>query len=342
MPGLSRLSSVVVCLAVGLAAAHADDAPKKVIVVPPGNRSATQPPISASSIKRTADTKGTFDAKYDAVYRQLAGDHTIIDKIVKTAAVYGIDPIHIIGAIVGEHTYNVDVFDSLQGYYVKALSYLNAGGLRFAYKGEDVEKFVQRPEFAPCATSLDDYDLWTCRDRVWRDVFRGKNVGGIDWPDDRFERVFFQPYLAGQTFGLGQLSPLAALSVSDKVHAVAGLPPLEMRNAPAVYAAVMDPDSTLNYMAALIKSDIDAYRDIAGFDISGNPGLTATLYNTGEAEERAGVLAAENKKRRAQGLGPIYPRENYYGWLINDRLDDLRKLLPAPVVPADAPAKPKS
>ena len=341
MPRL--LPSLIACLALSFASfAAADDAPKKVIVVPAGNRSAAQPEISSSAIKRTAETKGTFDSKYTAVYQQLSSNPEITGKIVKIAAVYGIDPIHIIGAIVGEHTYNVDVFDTMQGYYVKALSYLGAGNLRFAYKGEDVEKFVARPEFAPCANSADDYDLWTCRDRIWRDVFRAKNVGGIDWPDDRFERVFFQPFLAGQTFGLGQLSPLAALSVSDKVHAVAGLPLLDMRKAPEVYAAVMDPDMTLNYMAALIRSDIDAYRDIAGFDISGNPGLTATLYNTGEAEERAAILAAENKKRRAQGLGPVLPRENYYGWLINDRLADLRKLLPSPVITPAAVEKPKT
>ena len=66
-----------------------------------------------------------------------------------------------------------------------------------------------------------------------------------------------------------------------------------------------------------------------GFDISGNPGITATLYNTGDVIERAQTLAAENKKRRAQGWGPSFPRENYYGWLINDRLDELRKLVPA-------------
>ena len=161
-----------------------------VVVVPPGNRNATQPTVSRSSTVRTAETGSSFDAKYQAVYASLAADPDLIGKIVKTSAIYGIDPIHLIGAIVGEHTYNVDVFDSLQGYYVKALSYLGASNLRFAYKGEDVENFVARPEFAECAAAANDYDLWTCRDRVWRDVFRGKKVGGIDWPDDRFERVF--------------------------------------------------------------------------------------------------------------------------------------------------------
>ena len=33
----------------------------------------------------------------------------------------------------------------------------------------------------------------------------------------------------------------------------------------------MDPDMTLHYMAATIRDDIDAYRAIAGFDISGIP-----------------------------------------------------------------------
>ena len=85
-------------LAIG---ALADDAPKKWIVVPPGNRSSAQPEISASSIKRTAETKGTFDAKFAAVYDSLAADKELIAKIVKVADRYGIDPIHMIGAIVG-------------------------------------------------------------------------------------------------------------------------------------------------------------------------------------------------------------------------------------------------
>ena len=42
-----------------------------------------------------------------------------------------------VGAIVGEHTYNVDVIDSLQAYYVKALAYLGEANLRFGYKKVD-------------------------------------------------------------------------------------------------------------------------------------------------------------------------------------------------------------
>ena len=326
--------AAVVALSAVPALAAGDSAPKTWIAVPPGNRSLTQPEISYSSVARTAETKGDFDSKYQSIYDQLADQKALIAKIVAVAAVYDIDPMHMIGAIVGEHTYNVDIFDNLQGYYVKALSYLKVGGLRFAYKGESLETFLERPQFEPCAESEGDSALWSCRERVWRTEFRAKTVDGTEFPDDRFERVFFQPFFAGQTFGLGQLNPLAALMVSDLVAEKSDLPPLDMRRAPEVYRAVMDPDMTLHYMAATIRRDIDAYREIAGFDIAGNPGLTATLYNVGQAEERAETLATENRRRRANGLAILYPQENYYGWLVNSRLDELQKLL-AGEKPAD-------
>ena len=328
LPRLLIVSLLATCVIGAAALAAAPAEPAGVIVVPPGNRSTTQPEISTSSIVRTNETQSDFATKFRAVYDALAADKPLIQKIVKTAGIYNIDPIHMIGAIVGEHTYNVDVFDNLQGYYVKALAYLHTGSLRFAYNDEPIAKFVVRPQFAECAAGKTDYDTWACRDHVWRDVFQGKTVGGEAFPDDRFERVFFQPFYVGQTFGLGQLSPLTALMVSDIVAARSGLPPLDMSDAPRVYQSVMDPDATFQYMAAIIRHDIDAYRAIAGFDISKNPGLTATLYNTGQTSERAAKLAAENLKRRAAGSAVQFPRENYYGWLINDRLTELEKLLP--------------
>lgn len=316
---------LLLCLLLPLAAAPGA-ASAEIVVVPPGNRNATQPPISASSVIRTAETKGTFDQKYRAIYGQLAANRELIQKIEKAAAVYGIDPIHMIGAIIGEHTYNVDTMDTLQGYYVKALAYLGAK-MRFAFDGEDVSDFVKRPQFTKCDTATSDYDLWTCREDVWQTTFRGKTVDGKAFPDDRFQRVFFQPLFAGQTFGLGQLSPLSALTVSDLVAARSGFPPLSLFHPNEIYHAVMDPDMSLNYMAAIISKDIESYRAIAGFDISGNPGITATLYNLGGAADRARALAAENTKRKAKGQRIVYPQENYYGWLVNARLAELRKLL---------------
>jgi hypothetical protein len=116
--------------------------------------------------------------------------------------------------------------------------------------------------------------------------------------------------------------------MSDLVHEVSGLPRLSHERPAEVYRTIMDPDLTLAYVAATLKTSIDAYRDIAGFDISTNPGITATLYNLGDPEGRARALKAENAKRRAHGQSPRLPQENYYGWFVNEKLPELRTLFP--------------
>ena len=314
-----------VLLFLGLALAAAVTIADAATMVPPGNRNGVQPDIPGASSRRTQATNTTFQAKYRKVYALLQNDADLRAKIRKVAAAYGIDPMHVVGAIVGEHTYNVDAYDRLQTYYVKAMSYLTSK-LTFAYDGEDVGDFVQRPEFRKCAGTDDSYDLWECREEVWNHSFRGKTVGGESFPNDRFGATFFQPYYAGQTFGLGQLNPLTALQMSDLVHKVSGLPKLDVGDPNGVYKTIMDPDLTLPYVAATIRKSIDAYKSIAGFDISHNPGLTATLYNVGNPEQRAYALRAENEKRHAAGEPEKLPEENYYGWLVNDKLDELKAL----------------
>lgn len=312
---------IVVCIALAVTMLAADAA----TLVPSGNRSVEQPAVPGASTRRTKAGGTSFDAKYRKVYKLLRTDAGLRAKIKQQAAAYGIDPMHIVGAIVGEHTYNVDAYDRLQTYYVKAISYLSSK-LSFDYDGEDVSDFIRRPQFADCDGTTSSYDLWTCRERVWNTSFRGKTVGGASFPDNRFSATFFQPFYAGQTFGIGQLNPLTALQMSDLVHRVSGLPELSVSDPNKVYETIMDPDLTLAYVAATLKTSIDAYRDIAGFDISHNPGLTATLYNVGNPEARAYALKKENQARAAKGRAPKMPEENYYGWLVNDRLPELQAL----------------
>ncbi len=285
-------------------------------MVPEGNRHAEQPKIPGASVRRTRAGRTTFDDKYDKIRDLLATDKKLIAKIKATAADYGIEPIHMIGAIVGEHTYNVDAYDRLQTYYVKAAAYAG-NSFRFGYGDESIKDFVARPEFDKCDDFDDSYKLWTCRENVWEKAFRDRVVGGKSYPDNRFSAVFFQPFFAGQTFGLGQVNPLTALMLSDMVAKTSGYPQLDENKAAAVYDAIMDPDKSLAYMAANIRRSIDDYKTIAGVDISRNPGITATLYNTGGSAQRAAALRARG------GL----PEENYYGWLVNDKLAELRSLL---------------
>jgi hypothetical protein len=287
-------------------------------LVPEGNRHAEQPPVPGASKRRTKAGKTTFDLKYAKVVKLLSRDKKLISKIKSISSQYGIAPIHMVGALVGEHTYNVDAYDRLQSYYVKAAAY-SGDKFRFAYEGQSIEDLIAMPQFSDCNGKSGSYELWTCRERVWNKSFRGKNVGGISYPKNRFSAVFFQPFYSGQTFGLGQINPLTALELSDLVSRVSGYPKLDERNAGQVYDAIMDPDKSLAYMAASIKMSIEEYRKIAGVDISKNPGITATLYNVGNPRERAYEL-------KARGAG-VMPEENYYGWLINDKLAELESLL---------------
>lgn len=284
--------------------------------VPEGNRYKRQPKIPYSSARRTAAEKSNYDAKFQKIVSLMKRDRRLIGRIKSVAGKYGIDPIHMIGAIVGEHTYNYNSLDSLQSYYMKALAYSGVD-IAFEYDGEHVNEFVTRSEFSSCAKHTSSNKLWNCRERVWDKKFRGKRVDGKRYPKKRFDAVFFHPLYAGQSFGLGQLNPLTILKMSDLVSKRSGFKKLDAANAVAVYKSAMDPNVSLHYTAAVLLDAITAYKSVARYDISGNPGLTATLYNLGDPWSRA--YAA----RRRGG----YPRENYYGWLINNRIEELRALL---------------
>lgn len=316
-------------MAFGLAIS-ASPAPAKssIIVVPPSYHSATQPTVAVQSVLLTLMQQGGGrDDKYHHAVSMLAADKKLMANLKKAAQVYGVDPVTIAGAIVGEHTFNMNVFDSLQDYYVKALQYVNNTSLTFQYQGELAKDFVKRPQFAACEAMKDNYEKWDCRETVWNRQFQGKSVGGKSWPLTRFNRVFFAPMYAGQTFGVGQLGPVVALSVTDLVHRKSGFPQLSIDNASQVFAQIMSPDASMYYIAASIRLSIDAYKKYAGFDISQNPGIVATLYNLGDSPTRAQDLRAVNDQRVQKGLPPQFPQENFYGWFVNEKAADLRKLV---------------
>ncbi|UVK45067.1 DUF1402 family protein [Mesorhizobium sp. AR07] len=323
MIALQRLFWILLLAAIPFGEALASQAMQAgaMAVVPPGNRSETQPTVPDASATRTRAFKTTYEEKYEKIIALLKREKKLVAHIKEVAAAYDIDPVHIVGALVGEHTYNVTAVGSVQTYYVKALSY---SGLDFAfrYKGVPVQSFVERPEFAACAQAKGSAALWSCRDDVWIQHFRGKTVDGVAYPAMTFQQAFFQPFFAGQTFGLGQISPLTALEVTDLVNKVSGYDRLTPDHPQAIYRDVMDPDRSIVYIAAIVRDAIDAYKE-QGFDISGNPGVTATLYNVGQPRRRA----AELRAAVASGKQAKLPVENYYGWLVNDKLDELRALL---------------
>ncbi|AYG63292.1 DUF1402 family protein [Rhizobium jaguaris] len=292
-----------------------------LVHVPSGNRNSIQPPIPNTSALRAKAFNTTYEEKYQKIVSVLREDKDLMASIRKAAQAYQIDPIHIIGALVGEHTYNITIVNRVKSYYVKALTYSEAD-FKFSYKDVSVQSFVKKPEFAHCDTFTGSAELWECRDETWDKNFRGKVIDGVAYENMTFQRAFFQPFYAGQTFGLGQISPLTALEVTDLVHATSGLPKLSSDDPQAIYRDIMDPERSVIYIAAIVRDAMDAYR-AQGFDITDNPGLTATLYNVGQPRRRALAL---RQAADASG-GKKLPEENYYGWLVNARLPELRDLL---------------
>ncbi len=192
------LSALLVTALLAVSPARAE-----VRVVPEGNRNAEQPQVPGASARRTKAGKTTFDAKYEKVVGLLARDAKLMSKIKATARAYGIAPIHMIGAIVGEHTYNVDAYDRLQSYYVKAAGYLG-DSFRFDYKGERVDDFVARPQFAECAGKKGSYALWTCRETVWERDFRARPWVASAIRTTVSSAVFFQPFYAARPSASGR------------------------------------------------------------------------------------------------------------------------------------------
>ena len=328
--GRVRWLAVALLLAVTAVAAplSAKTATTKVIVIPASYHAKTQPPVAVQSFMLTLMQQGgNWDDKYRNVMKLLAADNKLMVNIKKAARIYGVDPVNIVGAIVGEHTFNMNVFDTLQDYYVKALQYVNNKSLTFSYQGELASDFFKRPQFAACEAMKANYDKWDCRETVWNRQFFAKSVGAKGWLIDRLNRVFFAPAHAGQTFGVGQIGPVAALMVTDLVHKKSGFPLLSIDNAPQVFSQIMSPDASMHYIAASIRVYIDSYKAIAGFDLSQNAGLLATLYNLGDAVTRASDLKTLNDQRAQKGLPPQYPQENFYGWFVNEKVGDLRKLV---------------
>ena len=289
--------------------------------------SPSSPTCRAAPAARTQATNTTFEAKYRKVYALLQNDAELRGKIKQAAAAYGIDPMHIVGAIVGEHTYNVDAYDRLQTYYVKAISYLRAE-LSFAYDGEDIDDFVQRPEFAACAGESRQLRSVGLPRAGVEPVLPRQERGRQSFPNDRFSATFFQPFYAGQTFGLGQLNPLTALQMSDLVHKVSG--PADsstsaIRN--GVYKTIMDPDLTL----ALCRGDAEEVdrrlQDRSPASTSRRIPASPRRSTMSAIPKRAPMRSRpRTTSAAAAGSSRKLPEENYYGWLVNDKLPELQAL----------------
>ena len=294
-----------------------------IIVVPPGNHAKQQPKVFAGSSLLTGDPRlrrlqATSTSK---VYGLFSQDKALVAKIKKAAAAYGIDPMHIIGAIVGEHTYNIDTFDTLQTYYVKALEYADPKSLSFAYQRRDAAQLFARPQFAACAVDEDaTTNCGTAGRRCGTRRSTARSSTASAFRPTAAPRLLPAGGYAGQTFGIGQLSPVAALMVTDVVHAKSGLPLLSIDNAPQVYQQIMNPDtvglSTSRRNIRVVDRPLQQHRRLRHFQ-EPRPHRHA-LQSRQCRDPRPPAQGRQRRAARPRASRPQFPQENFYGWLIND------------------------
>ena len=296
-------------------------------LVPPGNRSAEQPDVPGASTKRTKAGKHHLRGQIPQGLRAAEERRELRGKIKRGGRRLRHRP--------DAHRRRHRRRAHLQCRRLRpAADLLRQGGglsrqpaVSFAYDGEDIADFVQRPQFAECAGDRTATTSGPAASTSGTRSFRGKTVGGTSFPNDRFSAVFFQPFYAGQTFGLGQLNPLTALQMSDLVHQVSGLPRLDAGDP---NAGLRD-DHGSGPDAALCRGDAEEvdrrlprdrrlrhlaksrhHRDALQCRQSRSARLCA---------EGARTTSAAQPARRRE-----LPEENYYGWLVNDKLPELQAL----------------
>jgi hypothetical protein len=253
--------------------------------------------------ERMKATRGNVPAKLRRTIDVLKRGQ-LLAKIKRVAAMYGIDPVHIVGAIVGEHAFNYDIRDDLQEAAVRFG--LKMKTVEFSCGSVPLERVLERPEFKQCKGGSNAY--WTCVEAQWTKV-RGTRMDGARLPSRNLTESCFNPFSTGQTYGLGQVSPVTALKMSDATK----LPKITYKDPERVYQRIMDPDQSIHVIAAIIVDAIAAYREV-GVDISDRPGITATLYNIGNPRAAA---------RRSGGK----PKVNYLGAFVEDNIETLRDLV---------------
>ncbi len=312
-----------------LLAALAFGAPARAASVtmdPPGNRNAEQPPIPGGSASRTRAMKTTYDAKYERVYQLLKTDDGLRRKIRAAAARYQIDPMHIVGALVGEHTYNVDVYDRLQTYYVKAISYLKSA-LSFDYHGESLgSPDLARPSSATARALRQLRSLGLPRARLERHVPRqGRGRARLS---ERQVRRHVLPALLRRP-DLRDRPAQPADGAADERSGAPGVRPAAARLQRS--AAGLPHDHGSRPDAGICRGDaaqgdrrLSRHRRLRHFRQSGHHRDALQCRQTRRRGPRS--CGPKTRKRRAQGLKPKLPEENYYGWLVNEKLPELQQL----------------
>lgn len=276
-----------------------------------------------------AGLKAAIEKKYQRALLKIARTPGVIAEMHKAGRLYGIDPILIFGTMIGEHSFNVGAADMGQDLIA---SWTSGWTKRFLMNSSDLETLLRSPQVSKdCDKHLSrsHADYWDCVAAAWNKYFKGNPNDGIEQDNMGFRTKFFNPVGVGMTYGLGQLDPIRALMVADIVNKTSGFKMVTISDPDGLYGAILDPISGVHYVAANITLYLQAYLEIANFDIRENVGVVASLYNFGREKSYARAKYNTNVANlSANPPRPIEPpMESYYGFFVNEKIGDLRRIL---------------
>lgn len=226
----------------------------------------------------------------------------LLAETIKLARAFKIHPLHILGPIIGENSFNGSIDQTLQDSFAKMFTTND-----FQIMSSRMKMIVDDPQTQGCL-ELATANYWKWRCLLHNSVYlkSGSNRDFIWW--------FYQISNKGQgTFGLGQMQPFLLWSVSDLVREKTK--PLgykyraySLTDLKTPFEIIFNNKEMLAYIAATAYVSINVYKTVAHIDISQNPGLTTTLYNVGDEYQRAYMLNLRDNEG---------PKVNYMGWYIN-------------------------
>ena len=224
----------------------------------------------------------------------------IKNDIKNAGRVFGVNPEIVAGAILSEHALNVDWQDRWQDRAIRNSWSRTLLTLPSNYK---LAQLLQSDSVVNnCSNMSRAFNYWYC-------VIRTRYALSFLLPTNQnyknFTNEYFNPNGIGTTFGLGQLSPLRALMVTDIVADRTNIPEIDFLDGPSrtqLYNDLMNPSKVVYYTAATLAQAAAIYRN-HGFEVVDDLGVMVTLYNIGNERFHA------DKRRREGGN----PRPNYMG-----------------------------
>lgn len=180
---------------------------------------------------------------------------------------FNVDPIAIAGIILSENILNKNVSNHFEDYYVK--NFLLVKPL------SELEKLYEETK----ATNTVRDSLGLSNKELG---YRSKN--GLIW-----------------SLGLCQISILKAMDIENELSV---FDKRKKRNIKEVISALLQPNENIRYCAFEFSMINKIYKEIANLDISKEPEIMATLYNTGNVYKKAiSYKNGSNKKPATNIIG---------------------------------------